>query len=172
MADNIEIKARVRDMESLRKQAAALSDTPCQRIDQEDTFFYSPHGRLKLRHLAENQGQLVYYLREDQPGPKHSAYQVFQTDQPEQLKAILAAAYGIRGVVSKVRSLYLVGQTRLHLDEVQGLGQFMELEVVLHPSQSDAQGELIAQQLMAQLGILPEDLIEVAYIDLQEQANG
>jgi predicted adenylyl cyclase CyaB len=171
MARNIELKAVVRDMDGLRRRAEAMSDTPCQVIEQEDTFYYTPRGRLKLRRLGADYGQLVYYLREDNHGLKHSEYSIFETDQPEQLWAILAAAYGVRGVVSKVRSLYLVGQTRIHLDEVQGLGQFMELEVVMQPEQSDAQGERIAQELMERLGILTGDLIDVAYIDLLEQKS-
>lgn len=172
LAKNIEIKARVRDMGTLHRLAEALSDTACQTIEQEDTFFFSPQGRLKLRRLAADHAQLVYYLRKDHAGPKTSEYYIYETERPEQLKAILAAAYGTRGVVSKVRHLYMVGQTRIHLDDVQGLGQFMELEVVMRPEQSAQQGELIASKLMTQLGISAEDLIDVAYIDLLEQANG
>jgi predicted adenylyl cyclase CyaB len=172
MANNIEIKARVRDMAGLRKRAEALSDTPCQVIPQEDTFFFTPQGRLKLRQLAPAHAQLVYYLRPDNHGPKHSEYHIFETDEPEQLKGILAAAYGVRGVVRKVRYLYLAGQTRIHLDEVEGLGQFMELEVVMRPEQSDAEGEEITQDLMGRLGVRSEDLIDVAYMDLLEQAGG
>jgi predicted adenylyl cyclase CyaB len=148
-----------------------LSDTPCQVIPQVDTFFYSPQGRLKLRQLAPNHAQLVYYLREDSHGPKQSEYHIFETDQPEQLKSILAAAYGVRGVVRKVRYLYLAGQTRIHLDEVEGLGQFMELEVVMQPEQSSTEGESIAQDLMNKLEIKPEDLIGVAYMDLLEKVG-
>lgn len=172
MARNIEIKATIHDIESLQRRAQAISDAACQVIEQEDTFFYSPHGRLKLRRLAHDHGQLVFYLREDSHGPKQSEYFIFETDQPESLKTCLAAAYGVRGVVSKVRTLYLAGQTRIHLDDVKGLGQFMELEVVLEPGQSDAQGEEIAQKLMTQLGITPDDLIDVAYIDLLEKTEG
>jgi predicted adenylyl cyclase CyaB len=169
MATNIEIKAAVRDFQALRHRAEALSDTPCQMIEQEDTFFHTPRGRLKLRRLRADYGQLVYYLREDGHGPKHSEYSIVETGQPEQLRALLAAAYGVRGVVSKMRFLYLVGQTRIHLDQVEGLGQFMELEVVMQPGQSNAHGEQIAQELMERLGISPSDLIDVAYIDLLQK---
>ena len=172
MAKNIELKAVVHDMENLRLRAEAISDTACQVIEQEDTFFHSSHGRLKLRRLAADRGQLVFYQREDSHGPKHSEYFIYETDQPELLKTCLAAAYGVRGIVSKVRSLYIAGQTRIHLDEVKGLGQFMELEVVLRADQSDKLGEAIARQLMHLLGISPADLIDVAYIDLLEKAAG
>jgi predicted adenylyl cyclase CyaB len=171
MADNIEIKARVQNMNELRRRAEALSDQPCQIIPQEDIFFHTPQGRLKLRLLAPEHAQLVYYLRPDSRGPKHSEYYIFETDKADSLKGILAAAYGVRGVVRKVRYLYLVGQTRIHLDEVEGLGQFMELEVVMRPGQSAAEGEHIAQELMEKLGVRPDDLIDVAYIDLLEQGE-
>ncbi|MCG8465564.1 MAG: class IV adenylate cyclase, partial [Xanthomonadales bacterium] len=82
------------------------------------------------------------------------------------LKSTLEHAYGIKGVVEKVRHVYSVGQTRVHLDEVKNLGHFMELEVVLEDDQSLEQGEAIAQDLMQKLGIEPKDLIQGAYMDL------
>ena len=82
---------------------------------------------------------------------------------------ILSEAYGIRGVISKVRYLYMVGQTRIHLDDVKGLGKFMELEVVLRPDQTDADGQAIAEDLMYKLGIQECDLIETAYMDMLEK---
>jgi predicted adenylyl cyclase CyaB len=166
---NIEIKARVHDFLALQQKAERLSDAPCQVIPQEDTFFNCPHGRIKLRELSPDHGQLVYYLREDTNGPKHSDYKIFETDSPSSLKLILTQAYGVRGVVSKVRYLYMVGQTRIHLDDVLGLGKFMELEVVLHPDQTDDQGQAIAQDLMQKLGIQEGDLIGGAYMDLMEK---
>lgn len=169
MPANIEIKARVPDFAALRQRAAALSDTPVEIIPQEDTFFHTPKGRLKLRLLAPDRAQLVYYERPDQDGPKRSNYHIFATSDPENLKTTLALALGVRGVVRKTRYLYLVGQTRLHLDDVEGLGHFMELEVVLHPGQSDAEGQAVAEDLMARLGVRKEDLIDGAYMDLLEK---
>jgi adenylate cyclase class IV len=71
-------------------------------------------------------------------------------------------------VVRKTRYLYLVGQTRVHLDDVDGLGQFMELEVVMRPGQPDSEGQAIASDLMAKLGVEQADLLEGAYMDLIE----
>lgn len=169
MPANIEIKARVDDFNSLQHKAEKLSDTPCQVIPQEDTFFNCPQGRIKLRESAPDHGQVVYYLRQDVKGPKHSEYKVFETNDPAGLKMILAEAYGVRGVVTKVRYLYMIGQTRIHLDDVKGLGKFMELEVVLRPDQSDAEGQAIAENLMHRLGIKEGDLIDTAYMDLMER---
>jgi predicted adenylyl cyclase CyaB len=169
MPVNIEIKAHVRDFESLKQSVAQLSDTACQIIPQEDTFFYCPYGRLKLRELDPHRGQLVYYQRQDISGPKHSTYEIFETDNPAGLKMILAQAFGIRGVVTKIRYLYLVGQTRIHLDDVKGLGKFIELEVVLQPGQTDSEGQEIAENLMKELNISDLDLINSAYMDLIEK---
>jgi predicted adenylyl cyclase CyaB len=168
MPANIEIKARARDFASLRQRAETFSDSPVQVIPQEDTFFHIPKGRLKLRQLAPDRGQLVYYNRPDQGGPKRSDYHIFETGDPEALKTTLRLALGVRGVVRKTRYLYMVGQTRLHLDQVDGLGEFLELEVVLRPGQSDGEGLAIAQDLMTRLGVQEQDLLQGAYMDLLE----
>ncbi len=168
LPSNIEIKAYARNFDQIRRCAEALSDRPVEVIAQEDTFFNTSEGRLKLRVLSANSGQLIYYTRPDQEGPKRSDYHISLTTDPENLKRVLELAYGIRGIVRKRRYLYLVGQTRVHLDDVEGLGQFMELEVVLREGQSDAEGQAIAEDLMARLGVEEGDLIEGAYMDLLE----
>jgi predicted adenylyl cyclase CyaB len=169
MPANIEIKARVHDFAGLQERAEQLSDTLCQVIPQEDIFFNCPHGRIKLRVLGPQHGQLVYYVRQDIAGPKHSEYKIFETDDPASLKLILSEAFGVRGVIIKVRYLYMAGQTRIHLDDVKGLGKFMELEVVLRPDQTDGNGQAIAKYLMEQLGVREQDLIETAYMDMLEK---
>jgi len=170
MATNIEIKARVDDFDALKARAESLSDQSVQVISQEDTFFNTDKGRLKLRVLAPDQGYLIYYERPDQDGPKRSDYHLTKTEEPESLKKVLTLALGIRGVVRKTRHLYMVGQTRIHLDEVEGLGHFMELEVVMQADQSDAEGQSIAENLMRRLGVREEALLEGAYMDLLESA--
>ena len=172
MPTNIEIKARARNFTDLRRRAEALSDSPVQVISQEDTFFQTARGRLKLRQVSPEHGQLVYYERTDAFGPKRSDYILAGTSEPSALITALTAALGVRGIVRKRRYLYLVGQTRLHLDEVEGLGEFIELEVVLRPEQSDAEGQAIAQDLMGRLGVQEEDLLEGAYMDLLEGREG
>lgn len=171
MPANIEIKAHARNFDEIRRRAEALSDQPMQVLPQEDTFFHTAQGRLKLRILSANHGQLIYYTRPDREGPKRSDYHISLTSDPANLKRVLELAYGIRGVVRKTRYLYLVGQTRVHLDDVEGLGQFMELEVVLREGQSDADGQAIAEELMARLGVERGDLVEGAYMDLLDAAH-
>lgn len=171
MPSNIEIKARARNFNEIRRRAEQLSDVPVEVIPQEDIFFNTPQGRLKLRILSGDRGQLIYYIRPDQEGPKRSDYHIFDTPDPANLRRVLELAYGIRGIVRKTRYLYLVGQTRVHLDDVDGLGQFMELEVVMQEGQSDADGQAIAESLMTSLGIERSDLIEGAYMDLLQSSK-
>jgi predicted adenylyl cyclase CyaB len=172
MPANIEIKARVKDFYGLKKRAESLSDKPVQVISQEDTFFVIPEGRLKLRVLSADYAQLVWYARADDTGPKRSNYQIYETHDPDNLKTTLSLALGVRGVVRKVRYLYMAGQTRIHLDDVEGLGYFMELEVVMRKGQSDAEGQAIAEQLMEKLDIESGDLLDVAYMDMIDAAKG
>jgi len=168
MATNVEIKAKVKDMKRLKETVERLSDTPGVVLNQEDTFFHTPHGRLKLRCLAPDHGQLIFYLRADSYGPKRSDYCISTTSEPDKLKEVLAASWGVLGVVCKQRLLYKVGNTRIHLDEVDGLGQFVELEVVLAAEESTEHGQAIAKDLMSKLGIGKEDLLNKAYIDMLE----
>ena len=168
MATNVEIKASVKDWEGLRTRVATLSDTEGELIIQEDTFFHAPRGRLKLRVLSPEQGMLVYYERANVAGPKASHYTISTTTEPDTLKSALSQALGVRGIVNKQRWLYVIGSTRVHLDQVETLGNFLELEVVLGRGQSVTEGELIAVDLMTQLGIAPQDLVVGAYIDLME----
>ncbi len=171
MPRNVEIKARVRDMSAVRARAAAMSDAPSIVLAQEDTFFNVPDGRLKMRIFPDGRGELIAYRRPDSVGPKTSEYFVYRTPHPEQLADLLTRSLGIRGVVRKRRLLYLVGQTRIHLDEVEGLGTFLELEVVLDDGQPDAEGETIARRLLADLGVRAEDRVAAAYIDLLEEES-
>ena len=169
MPRNVEIKARVSDFEALRVKVDALSDTPVEIFDQLDTFYVTPKGRLKLRVLAPDRCELIQYTRADDSTAKTSTYDVVRSDDPAAFSRILESALPIRGVVTKRRNLYLIGPTRVHLDRIEGLGTFMELEVVLSKGKTAEYGAEIAEELMAQLGIRTEDLISGAYIDLLEK---
>ena len=166
MPQNIEIKAHARGFEQQMEKAAELADGPVERIEQEDTFYRTRRGRLKLRIFAEGNGELIFYRRADQAGPKTSSYDRFKTVEPFQLKCVLDGGLEPIGVVRKRRSLYLHGQTRIHLDEVEGLGRFLELEVVLLPGQPESEARREAERLMQVLGIRQCDLIDRAYLDL------
>ncbi len=172
MARNVEIKARVRDWRALERRAAAIADRPPIELVQRDTFYCANNGRLKLRVTGEGLGELIAYVRPDTTGPTGCEYTVHRTSDPDGLDAALSATIGVRGTVAKTRLLLLVGATRIHLDRVEGLGEFVELEVVLGEQQSAHDGDATARELMEKLQIDACDLIECAYIDLIEQRNG
>ncbi len=165
-ARNVEIKASVPDLDALHRAAEAISDSAVEVLDQEDLFLAAPEGRLKLRILGERQGELISYHRADTAGPKTSHYLIATTTEPAALREILTRVMPTAGQVRKRRWLYRVGRTRVHLDRVEGLGDFVELEVVLRPEEDEADGVAVARDLMRRLGIAEERLIEGAYIDL------
>lgn len=172
MARNIEIKARVENPSALFERAAAFSDSGPVEILQDDTFFHCPNGRLKLREFSSSKGQLIFYQREDSHGPKESRYFISKTSEPASLRQLLELALGISGRVRKRRLLFLAGNTRIHLDEVEGLGHFMELEVVLTDGESVEAGQAIARDLMTQLAIPKESLLASAYVDMLSASPG
>lgn len=172
MGRNVEWKAKVRDVQRQQQLAEELARTPPKLLEQVDTFFKVSHGRLKLRRLAAGYAELIHYFRPDQAEPKLSEYSIVPTSQPDLLRELLKLALGMQGEVRKRRWLYLVGQARIHLDEVDRLGTFLEVEVVLQPGQTVAEGEQIAETLRRQLEVRDEDLIEVAYLDLMAPGGG
>ncbi len=172
MPSNIEIKAWAKDLTRKRGLVERLAGNGPTVIRQRDTFFPCASGRLKLRELAEDRGELIAYRRADVAGTKQSDYLLYRTAEPEALRGVLAEALGTGVVVTKTRLLYLVGQTRVHLDDVEGLGAFLELEVVLAEGQAAADGHRIAREIMAALEVREEDLIEGAYADLLAKYPG
>ncbi|KAI4462509.1 hypothetical protein MML48_4g00002579 [Holotrichia oblita] len=165
---NIEIKAKVSDIEELRSKVKILSKSEGTIIKQNDTFYVSSKGRLKLRRFENGDAELIFYDRPDTEGPKLSSYEKssITSDSVSSLDAVLSQALGVNGIVKKTRHLFLVGQTRVHIDQVENLGDFMELEVVLNEDQSVEEGQEIAMSLMKSLGIEESDLLSGAYKDL------
>ena len=169
VARNIEIKARIESVEALAPRTAAIADKGPIEIIQDDTFFRCESGRLKLRTFSEEEGELIFYRRADHQGPKESFYLRSLTSAPDSMRESLSLAYGKAGRVRKHRTLFLVGRTRVHLDKVEGLGDFLELEVVLEDGESAEAGVREARDLMERLGVQPSELVEGAYLDLLGQ---
>ncbi|MCK4679785.1 class IV adenylate cyclase [bacterium] len=166
MGRNIEIKARATDFAGQRARAEKLAGSPPETVSQEDTFFKSKRGRLKLRRLGGERGELIYYERTDTHGPSESRYMILPTREAGILRDALSKALGVSGVVRKRREVYHVAGTRVHLDTVEGLGEFIELEAVLGPDESQEDGLARVRELVDALGISGGDLIDRAYIDL------
>jgi adenylate cyclase class IV len=168
MPRNIEIKARIESVARMLPLARALADGPETLIEQDDSFYRCARGRLKLRRFAAGDAELIHYERANAAGPKLSDYVrvPIGADQVASLDEALHRAHGRIGRVKKRRWLLLAGPTRIHLDEVHGLGEFLELEVVLADTQTEAEGEAIAHALMQRLGVGIDALLTGAYLDL------
>lgn len=166
MARNIEIKARVANVDALRHRIAGLDTKDHHTLQQCDTFYEVPAGRLKLREIEAAQAQLIFYERDNIKGTRQSNYTVTRVPDAASMHELLGRMYPVKAVVRKTRNVWIYGQTRIHLDRVESLGDFMELEVVLTPDQSAAEGDEIAQELMTALDIKDADLYGEAYVDL------
>jgi predicted adenylyl cyclase CyaB len=172
MARNVEIKARIENVATMTPAVAQLASEGPLEIAQDDTFFHCANGRLKLRAFSNEFGELIFYRRVNQAGPKESFFIRSPTSSPETLRESLSLAYGQIGRIRKYRTLFLVGRTRVHLDRVEGLGHFLELEVVLAADEPASDGIREARELMDHLGIQPAQLIEGAYLDLMLAQQG
>ncbi|MEJ2680526.1 MAG: class IV adenylate cyclase [Gammaproteobacteria bacterium] len=170
MARNVEIKARVNKIDDLEIRVARISNGDPIEIIQDDTFFTCENGRLKLRTLSEDQGELIFYQRADELGPKECFYVISKTSEPATLREVLTQAYQVVGRVQKRRMLYFKGRTRIHLDRVKELGDFLELEVVLNDAERLEDGMAEARAILSELGIKEAQLVEGAYVDLHRQA--
>ena len=166
MPRNIEIKARIESVEDMLPRALALADGPAELIVQDDTFFAVRQGRLKLREFADGSAELIHYQRPDARAAKASDYVRVPLPDPAALREALTRACGQTGHVRKRRWLLMVGHTRIHLDRVEGLGDFIEIEVVLEADQSDEQGHARAEALMDDLGLAHAPRLAGAYKDL------
>jgi predicted adenylyl cyclase CyaB len=175
MASNVEIKAQLPERDAVEAIAARLEDGGVEHLDQTDVYFRVPTGRLKLRIFAATlprgvapEAELIQYHRTDARDPEVSTYQRVPVADHSRLRSALAAALGERVVVHKRRTVYLVGRTRIHIDRVEGLGDFLELEVVLRENEDQSIGDAEARTLMQTLGVRSIHLIEASYADLLE----
>ena len=166
MPSNIEIKFRVEDLNTVETKAAAIADRGPEIMLQEDIFFNVADGRLKLRKFVDGTAELIAYHRSDSNRIRESKWHAYATTNPDALQSALALTIGQSVTVRKHRTLYLVGQTRIHLDRVEDLGSFVELEVVLAQNDTNEAGFVIAQQLVEKLGLLSAEKVAFAYADL------
>jgi predicted adenylyl cyclase CyaB len=168
MARNVEVKVRVDDLEGICSRALALGAEDGGLLHQVDTYFETPGSgtRLKLREHRPGQAELIAYRRPDVPGLRTSDFHLVPVAEPLALRDALAHALGVARQIAKVRHLLLLGRTRIHLDRVEGLGDFLELEVVLAEGDAIADGESEAEHILAQLGLGQQPRIAGSYVDL------
>ncbi|HUK29655.1 MAG TPA: class IV adenylate cyclase [Candidatus Acidoferrum sp.] len=166
MSANIEIKARIGNIRRLRAALRAIGAEIIETVKQEDTFFAVPRGRLKMRRNGSDNFELVYYRRPNAPGPSVSNYFRKPIDDAEGAKRDLERLFGIRCVVRKNRQVFLSHGARIHLDDVEGLGRYLEVEVPVERKRDLHRAMRVAQDLILQLAVQTPDLVSEAYEEL------
>lgn len=166
---NLEIKAKLDGLDEARRRAEQCGALYQGVLIQKDTYFVCSTGRLKLRELGDGSSWLIGYQRPNASSIRASDYSMVAVEST--IGPLLAGSLGIRCVVEKRRDLYLVENVRIHLDEVRGLGTFLEFETVLSPEHDATSSQRRLERLQAHFGITPAALIAGSYMDLLEQAN-
>jgi len=164
---NIEIKAICPDLAAARTTAVNLKTDYVGNLHQVDTYFTTEMGRLKLREINGETAELIPYFKEYSTGPMKSNYAVMDVKDPENVKSILNQILGTVTVVDKKREVFLIDNVRVHLDEVQNLGSFIEFEAVYEettPADKDREVEKL-HVLMEKFDIKQKYLLDKSYID-------
>ncbi len=163
---NVEIKAKCNEASFIRNYLLSNGADFKGTDMQTDTYFNVPNGRLKLRE-GNIENNLIYYERTNQAGPKSSHFQLVKIEDAGGLKEVLTKSNGIKVVVKKCREIYYIRNVKFHIDEVPGLGSFIEIEA------GNIQADLSQEQLKEQCDfylekfkVKDEDLIEVSYSDM------
>jgi adenylate cyclase class IV len=170
---NVETKARCEDLGALADRARAAGARYQGRLDQVDTYFAVADGRLKLREQSrhapdgriESTAELIRYRRPDLSAARVSEYTRIPVPNGGVTRTELAARHGVRGTVVKRRQLWILDATRIHLDDVEGLGRFVELETIFE-GETEQAARAEHERVVALLGIRPESAIPGSYIDL------
>jgi len=164
----VELKAKVGDLDVVRRKLTSLGAQSTGKFRQTDIYFDVPEERLKLRVVeGSDKAELIYYERENIAGPKKSNVFILRIREPEDFKNLLERLLKTSAIVEKVREIYQYQGTQIHLDKVEKLGNFVELErKTPDETQAIKRNQQILEKLMEKLGINPENLENLSYSDL------
>ena len=168
---NLEAKFRLDDSRKARDRAIVIGYRQRSVLRQRDTFFGCASGKLKLRE-EDGRAMLIHYGRRTAEGLQLSTYEIVEVVDPENTRAILAAALGVIAEVRKERTLLVRANVRLHLDRVEKLGEFGEIEAVIPEGSDPGWSQAAVDELLAELQIGRETLIGVSYFELAAQGAG
>jgi len=161
---NIEIKAHCDNLSGVRRAAEGIGAKFSGILHQVDTYFHVPNGRLKLRQINDENTELIWYTRPNAAEARTSQYHVVPVADADLMLAALSAAMGVRGQVKKRRDLLLWHNIRIHLDTVEGLGEFIEFEAMISEADPEAISRARLGELSRQLKIGSQ--IAQSYCDL------
>lgn len=165
MPDNLEIKVRAPNLSKVERIARNIGRRVFSGV-QVDTYFRVPKGRLKLRETPEG-SELIWYRRPNKRAARWSSYSIIEVHDPEKVKSLFEELLGVKRVVKKHRKVYIYGDARIHLDRVDGLGNFVEIEVVRRGSREGAQAQM--KSLCQTLGLNGLEAIDRSYSDLKSR---
>jgi predicted adenylyl cyclase CyaB len=169
---NVEIKAYCKDQEHIRKILHQYSADFKGTDKQTDIYFNCRNGRLKLRE-GKIEYSLVHYQREDKTGPKRSDVIYYHPRENTPLKDILTASLGKLVTVVKTREIYYIDNIKFHLDQVEELGNFVEIEAI---DKDGSLGEITLHEqcdrFLNLFEIEDKDLIDCSYSDMLLKKGG
>jgi predicted adenylyl cyclase CyaB len=164
MPQNLELKARISSMSEAIHTARSLRMRFKGILRQRDIYYCVPQGRLKLRIVNAGKAEMIYYNRPNKKGRRYSDYHILPVTNPKLANNLFKAALGQRVVINKKRRLFLYKNARIHIDIVQGLGGFIEFEVLVNHGKSQAQ--LLMKRLSENFKIKNPATIGTSYSDL------
>lgn len=168
---NVEIKARCSDPTKIRNYLLNNGADRKGTDLQTDTYFNVSDGRLKLRE-GNIENNLIFYKRSDQPGPKGSHFHLVKIEDAEGLKGVLEKSFGIKMIVKKRREIYYIDNVKFHIDDVPGLGSFVEIEagnILANKTEEELSGQ--CNFYLNEFGIKEEDLVAESYSDMMMKLN-
>ena len=164
---NLEIKVPLASTTAAVRTARRIGGRDQGVLHQDDIYYRVRKGRLKLRIINHRAGELIYYQRPDTKGGRQSDYSIVPVPDPDLMDAVLRSAFGVRGVVKKHRRLFLYKNARIHIDTVEGLGTYLEFEVVMNAGKAQARRMLV--YLTQVFGVRKETTTAGSYADLLER---
>lgn len=162
---NIELKARDPDPSVSRELCRALGAEDHGELYQRDTYFVVSRGGLKLREQSPGRAHLIQFDRSSEPQERESRYRLIEVDDGPALRAALESALGVRVTVTKRRRLFIWRAVRIHLDEVEGLGSFIEFEAVAPPDSDLAHEYELVRELRERFAVSDERLVAQGYAE-------
>ena len=172
MPRNIELKFRCEHLDAVRDRARIAGATDEGVLNQTDTFFNCDSGRLKLRDVGTGVGELIWYRRPDGVDACASDYRIAAVSDVPAMLELLSKAHGQRVSVRKRRHLFLWRNVRIHVDQVEVIGNFVELESVVGGAADEPRARENLALIVEQLGLHEAAPVAVAYADLVTAAAG
>lgn len=162
---NLEAKFKLFDLDRARTMAEAAGYEFKGSFAQRDTFFRVARGKLKLRE-QDNGAWLIHYSRDDREGLEISNYEIVPVPDPDQMRTMFSEAVGVLARVNKRRTLLMRENVRLHLDQVEGLGDFGEIEAVVGEGERPEQYLAAVDRILRALDVRRSSLITASYFEM------